>query len=437
MKNFYSLYTINDSMRLYPKIDNTTNQKRLYGKYVLLIVVMLCFISLPKKGFSNGITNTNGAVSNCVTLCGLVHVDESAKDTSIDGSTVLSQPLIWLRTTLYGADASYTPIYLADGALNIFGSQYSNDVDWSKDVQKLFNFNEKVSILKDSQNLAIEKSALPQAGDTIYLNVSDLKQQPYQFVIQTNNFIRSDIQAFFDDAYTHTATPILFGNASIDVNFTIDGNPAGYASNRFMIVFIAAPGSVDSTKLIAAVQDKNIDVQWKIANQVNIKEYTIERSVDGTNFTEVATMPATADTSAYTYSWLDINAIAGTDYYRVYAVANNLVKEDTSNVATAVLKEDAIAPVVIVPTVETLIKLYPNPVTNGMVNVDLTNYPAGNYTIRIISGTGRVLLSETKYHGSNDGPVTIPFGKNFNTGIYMMEIIDPNGNKTKINFVNQ
>jgi hypothetical protein len=446
--NSTSAVTSNSFSLWDPNIGSTANVASGTGGWVTLSWNGTSYDPSPDPhlfdGFDvNGDIQSGAAFAVNSTGVGNVQIDESAKDTGTDNhlylfrpATVLSQPLIMLRTTLYATDESNTQIYLADGALNMFGSQYSNDVDWSKDVQKLFNFNEKVSILKDSQNLAIEKSALPQVGDTIYLNVSGLKQsQPYQFVLQTTNFIRSDIQAFFVDRYTHISTPILLGSASVNVNLTIDANANSYASDRFIIVFKAAPGSVDSTNIKAIAQNKSIDVQWEIVNQVNIKEYAVEKSVDGTDFVTVATMQATTDTSAYTYSWTDTSAIAGINYYRVYAVGNNLVKEDTSNVANAVLTTDTNAPISVV--IPSLVKVYPNPVSNGIIYVDLTNLPAGNYGIRIISGTGRVLLSETKYHGSNDGPIAVPFGKNASAGIYMIEVVAPDGTKTKINVENQ
>ncbi|HTB99972.1 MAG TPA: hypothetical protein VK705_04775, partial [Ferruginibacter sp.] len=59
------------------------------------------------------------------------------------------------------------------------------------------------------------------------------------------------------------------------------------------------------------------------------------------------------------------------------------------------------------------------------------------YKIKIISTEGAVLLSETTYHGANDGPIAIPFGQGVSAGVYILEIIDTNGNKTKVTFENQ
>jgi len=382
---------------------------------------------------------------------GSVEIDESDKVT--DGTdndlylfrpttnTTLSQPVtpaVMLRTTLYATDTAHVQTYLADGALNVFGSSYSDSLDWSKDVQKLLNLTERFSILKSGQNLAIEKSALPQAGDTVYFNVASLQKAPYQLVIATKNFTRPDIKAFLVDAFNSTSTPILLGDTSVNVNFTVTTVPGSYAANRFSIVFTATPPATVtySSVTATAVHNKNIAVQWQVTNQTNTKDYVVERSTDGTHFMVIDTTAATpTDVASYTYNWTDTNAVVGSNYYRIYTIGDNFAIQDTSNVASAVIDAGIIAPPV--ATAVSFVKVYPNPVTNGTVNVDLTNLPAGNYKIKIISTEGAVLLSETTYHGANDGPITIPFGQGVSAGVYILEIIDTNGNKTKVTFENQ
>jgi len=375
-----------------------------------------------------------------------VLIDEFDKvSDNTDGDLYLFRPTIGssvvqistLRTTLYSADTANT--YLADGTLNQFSTNYTNDVNWNKDVKKLLGLSEKLFILKNGQNIGIEKSAPPQAGDTIHLSVASLQKKPYQLVIATKNFVRSDIKAFLVDAFDSTSTPILLGDTSVKVNFTVTTVPGSYAANRFSIVFAATPpATVTYSNVTAtAVQNKNIAVQWGVTNQTNTKDYVVERSTDGTHFTVVDTTAATpTDVASYIYNWTDTNPVLGTNYYRIYTIGDNFAIQDTSsNVASAVIDAGIIAPPV--ATAVSVIKVYPNPVTNGTVNVDLSNLPAGNYKIKIISAAGAVLLSETTYHGANDGPIAIPFGQSVNAGVYILEIIDTNGNKTKVTFENK
>ncbi|HTB52191.1 MAG TPA: hypothetical protein VK718_05380 [Ferruginibacter sp.] len=388
----------------------------------------------------NGDIQSSGAFTVNGTGTGSVEIDESDKVTGTDGhlylfrpadnTTVLSYPttpIMLLRTTLFATDTAHVQTYLADGALNEFNASYSNDVDWSKDVQKLFNFAERVSILKDSQYLAIEKSAPPVAGDTVHLSVSGLKPLPYQFVLATTRFTRPDINAFFVDAFTHISTPIPLGDSSVAVNFTITADPASIASNRFFILFKAAPaGCVTYDKITAAAQqNKNIGVQWQVSNQVNTKEYVVERSTDKILFSTVDTTAATpTDTSGYVYNWTDTNVAFGTDYfYRVYIVGNNLATQDTSNLANAVMFQTA------------GINIAPNPVTNGTVNVQMSSkMPAGEYGIKIMGTSGDVFLTKMVTHGPTDETISIPFGKSVSRGMYILQMISSDKQTTKVNF---
>jgi hypothetical protein len=415
MKTIFTLfYAMFNSIKSYLRYQNTTNQEKYFCKFLLSIAAVLCFIILPKKSFSaNGITTYNV-------------------------SAPLSQPEILLRTTLYGTDTAHVITYLADGVLNIFGSTYSDTLNWSEDIAKLFNPSQTVAIFNYNQYLAIERSPLAKAGDTIHLSIGSLiKLQPYQFVIQTTNFTNPDLNAFFVDSYTHISTPILLGDTSVNINFTITSDSASYVSNRFSIVFKAAPGNVAYTNIKATAQNKNIDLQWDISNQLNIKEYIVERSSNGIDFIAADTLLATGDTSSLTYNWIDTNTVNGNNYYRVYAVDNNFLPQDTSNIVSVLLSEENTPTAVSPPIIASFVKVYPNPVADGIVNINLTGWPTGNYEIKIIDQSGNAILRETKYYESNNGPIAISFGKNVSSGIYIMQLVAPDGNKTNVTIENQ
>ncbi|HTC00441.1 MAG TPA: T9SS type A sorting domain-containing protein [Ferruginibacter sp.] len=430
---FTPLYTMFNNVQSYLRSENTTNQEKYFRKFLLSIAVVLCFAILSTKSFSANRTGINS-----------VQINKSDKNIYTHNhfylfspGSVLSQPEISLRTTLYGTDTAHVITYLADGVLNIFGSTYKDTLNWSEDIGKLFNLSQTVAIFNYNQYLSIERSPLAKAGDTINLSIGKLiRSQPYQFIIQTTNFTRPDLNAFLIDSYTNISTPILLGDTSVNINFTITSDPASYVSNRFTIIFKATPGNVAYTNIKATTQNKNIDLQWRISNQSNIKEYIVERSSNGTDFTVADTLLATADTSSFIYNWIDTNTVNGNNYYRVYAVDKNLLPQDTSNITSVFLSED-ITPITADSVIASFVKVYPNPVTNGIVSIDLTGWPAGNYEIKIFDLSGNTILRETKYYGSNNDPVAISFGKNVNPGIYIIQIIAPNKNTIKVTIENQ
>jgi hypothetical protein len=65
-----------------------------------------------------------------------------------------------------------------------------------------------------------------------------------------------------------------------------------------------------------------VDVQWSVAQQVNIKQYEVERSVDGRNFYSIAIVNANNNTD-YTYTYNDAKPVIGVNYYRIKIIENN------------------------------------------------------------------------------------------------------------------
>ncbi|HSY75868.1 MAG TPA: hypothetical protein VK890_03360, partial [Bacteroidia bacterium] len=239
-------------------------------------------------------------------------------DISLFRPAISSDDYSSLRTTLVTANADSSINYVADGIMNEFSNEYTSDVNWNKDVQKVPNTGEYCAIIKNNQYISIQKSAPVNAGDTIHLSLARLLQGwPYRFDFVATSFNRPDILASLVDKYTNTTTPIHLGDSSTSAYFTTDGNAASKAADRFYILFREAPGSVTYNNVTASQQNKNVLVQWTVSNQLNIKEYVVYKSTDGVNFYPADTTIASAGT-AITYDWVDVDPIIGVkNYYRI------------------------------------------------------------------------------------------------------------------------
>src|ERR1019366_508009 len=71
----------------------------------------------------------------------------------------------------------------------------------------------------------------------------------------------------------------------------------------------------------ATYNGKNVDVTWQTASEINNDYFTVERSVDGVNFTEVGVIPSKAQggnsTSILSYYLNDAQVGPGVYYYRL------------------------------------------------------------------------------------------------------------------------
>jgi hypothetical protein len=103
------------------------------------------------------------------------------------------------------------------------------------------------------------------------------------------------------------------GSISSAINFTDFGdfalaNMVG-GSNAFAVRWIAAD---------AKAIGRQIDLNWTIGNEINIKNYTIERSADGISFTEIASINASPLPAAEKeYEYPDQLPLNGINYYRI------------------------------------------------------------------------------------------------------------------------
>ena len=157
-------------------------------------------------------------------------------------------------------------------------------------------------------------------------------------------------------------------------------------------------------------------VNWSVVTESGIIQYNIERSGDGNNFTAVGSEPATGH--AGNYSFTDEQPLAGVNYYRVVAVST-----------TSELMYSAIVKVNITGENPPSVKVFPNPVTNGHFNIEITNEPAGNYGIQLLNEAGQ-LVYQTQI--SNAGGVSTQSASLPNTltpGYYQLDIITPKGNR--------
>jgi hypothetical protein len=262
--------------------------------------------------------------------------------------------------------------------------------------------------------MAIERRSLVHLNDTLVLGLSNTTARSYQFVITPNNWYQSEVNGFLVDNYLGTQTPISLSGTTV-INFNIDGTSASSAPKRFSIVFRPS-GIVPVTfSSIKATQQKTaIAVNWNVATQINTKQYVIEKSADGNNFTKAATVAV----SGNTYNWIDENPAKGNNYYRIMSVG-----VDGTTQYSQVVKVN-------IGTRGTGISVYPNPVTNNVIGLQLNNLASGNYHVRLLNTVGQEMLTKTINHNGGSEAETMPLNKNIAKGSYYLELVSPDNTRT-------
>jgi hypothetical protein len=179
---------------------------------------------------------------------------------------------------------------------------------------------------------------------------------------------------------------------------------------------VGGPLPVNFTSVKATEQGNNIAVEWKVASQSNIAGYEVEKSTNGRNFSKVGTQIATGVASA-TYNWLDVNAVAGTNYYRIKAIDINGTAKYTQIVKITLGK------------FVTGFSVSPNPVKGNSFTLQFSNEATGQYEVRLVNITGQVLYKKTVQHAGGNTSQLFTLPSQIISGVYQLEVIAPN--KTK------
>ena len=205
---------------------------------------------------------------------------------------------------------------MIDGLLINYDDSYSNSVD-DMDAIKSTNTSENLSIKTANTLLVIERRHSIVQKDTIFLNLANTKVQKYRFEFTADQLGRQGLTGFLEDNYLHTSTPLNL-NGSTVVNFTIENMPGSYAPDRFRIVFrpaLVLPLSFTSVK--AYPKNKAIAVEWKVENESNLKQYDVEKSVDGNDYAIAKYSCSHAYAALSNYHWLMLHPLEGYNYYRI------------------------------------------------------------------------------------------------------------------------
>lgn len=352
---------------------------------------------------------------------GTISFTENAKTS---GSQLILRPMginnkvAQLRTNLYGINSNGSP-FITDGTLSQYSQDFSNSID-GMDARKIVNPSENLSILSGGKNLVIERRTTLTQADTIFFNLTGVRIQAYKFEFIAKNLAANGLEGWVEDNYLHTRSP-LNPEGTTQLNFAITNVAGSYAANRFRIVFKPAAGPLPVTFVSVNAVQKNADIEvtWKVENESNMQQYEVEKSIDGNIFTKAGTVVA-KNGGANNYHWLDQKVTPGYNYYRIRSIDRNGQSNYTQIVKVLIQRG----------TPE--ITIHPNPITNGMINLQLINQPAGRYGIRLLNPLGQVIISKQISYLEGTNTETLKWDYNLAHGIYQLEVTKPNGEVTVI-----
>ncbi|MFZ4058665.1 MAG: T9SS type A sorting domain-containing protein [Ferruginibacter sp.] len=372
------------------------------------------FVQTNSAGAASITINESNKTTNNINTTGFRPTSPNTPATATSG---------FMFVNLYLPNTDGTRL-LGDGIFAEFNANYKDAV-LLEDAVKFTNTNENLGLLRYGTTLAAERRPALNQQDTLYLRIWKLTARNYSFEFLPENLNAPGMQAFLEDSYLNTSTPLSLTTSSV-INFDVTSVAASYAIGRFKIVFktIATVLPVTITSVKAFELNKDIAVEWTVENEINMLKYDVETSTNGSVFTFAGTVQVQGNQQAFnSYRWVDVQPLAGIHYYRIKTYDRS-GKINYSTIVKVQLGKATSGMVV-----------YPNPVQNNSIHVMMQQPTAGKYAVQLTNAIGQVLYNKTIQVTAGSSTYTIEPATHLVSGMYQLEIVSEMGVKQVLQVV--
>ncbi|HKG69233.1 MAG TPA: T9SS type A sorting domain-containing protein [Segetibacter sp.] len=197
-------------------------------------------------------------------------------------------------------------------------------------------------------------------------------------------------------------SPITAGAPTFDYKVTVAGTYKYWCipHKPEMAGTFEASGTLPVTLTSFAVNslNSNVSLNWKTASEQNTDYFSVRRSLDGSEYTEIARIPAAGNSAGEkSYSFTDTKVSSAQQYY-YYSLA--IVDKDGKRTFsdTRLFKNKLV-------TLKLITSLSPNPVSGGHLMMRFNADKEGKMNVKVIDAEGKSIISTLMqaYPGVNSG----------------------------------
>jgi hypothetical protein len=279
------------------------------------------------------------------------------------------------------------------------------------DADKLANsILDFYSIAANKKALAIDYRSDAFTDSIIQLGIRTNAQNKYKISLSEFADMPS-LKLVLKDKLLQKET--ILTNIGDGYSFDITADTATKGDNRFELALRTNSTTilpVELSNFSAQLQNNQVVISWLSSNEVNLASYHVQRSIDGVNFSTVATV-APKGANDYQISD-DISSAANlpsTIYYRLETLDKDGSKSYSS-----------IAAVTISNNAKLRLSLYPNPVS-ATLKAQVTILKASTATITVTDVQGKILVKQTNQLALGTSQVAIEIA-NLVSGNYLLRI---------------
>jgi hypothetical protein len=348
--------------------------------------------------FVNGVLNTYAASP-------LIYAGGASPGTPTDASHV-NGPVQFLGTGAFtfpvGSSTSYKPI-----GVNLSANSAGMTASYTDSSAKVIGTTYAFPLVGVSTNEYWTLTPAGSATGTVTLNWRSnpgIRDTAGVAVVKVAHYTGG---TWISEGGTGSGTPDL---GFVTSNPISSWSPFALGTTDLVI----APLPVSYTGIAASLEpDGSRLVIWSVAQDIKTASYTVQRSSDGSSFTDAGTVAALGSSDPQTYHFFDADAV-NTDvlYYRV---RDNDKDGQAGYSKTVLLREPQLATITVTP----------NPVKDNL-QVHFGDNAAGDYSLDIISSSGE-LVHRRKLTVSARELVSISRPAGIVAGLYVVRLTHSNG----------
>ncbi len=256
----------------------------------------------------------------------------------------------------------------------------------------------------------------------------------------TFNYIDSPAVSNTDTVYSFSITPAQIGlsgpnfsfhfiatlisntgyrsNEAIGMNFPVGyGNVAWsrYADTSVSLLFSSSAFPVSFGDFNGVLKGESTDLTWTTKNEINTKEFNVQKSIDGVTWTTIGTVDSRNSADGADYGFVDNNVTSTKNFYRL-----QVINDDGTFTYTSVI--------IINKNGGHSVILLGNPVTN-VINLNISDDGAETYQLSLFTSDGKLLGTQQfdQTGGTSKVTMNVP---SIATGVLLLRVT--NGTDTDV-----
>ncbi len=226
---------------------------------------------------------------------------------------------------------------------------------------------------------------------------------------------------FPSSTYDSTKTKIGFKSASTDscyfvtpgkhiVKLYFYGNTINYDSMNLTLLVSTLPVKLNSYT-VKTTDGKTVSIEWTTVNGINSDYFVIQRSYDGKNFEPIGNVTSVSNGHLdANYRFIDNSPVQGDNYYRLVEVDKDgeMTYYEVKLIAIQGNSQSS------------SFSLFPNPLHQSLLNVQLPTLLNGNADILVINSLGQIVYHKTNRVNGIGLYLSLP--QSLSTGVYTIKI---------------